>query len=294
MNRLEKLTAPKQTITILRMVQTIPTFPNDVENISLTFSDGSVFMAGQEIADILADYSAKTFLYVTAPADEFINAIKLHWLVWQNSYKKMYSALNTAYDLLNTYEKHENSINGIKRDGQENKNTQTGSEKITTTDSGGLTTTTTPTGTQKVTTTETGGYTDTQVLGRAPYDSANLSTAEQVTKTHTPNSAATTATTEYTGRTDTEKLEYNNRKTEQDHSYNSVINDNLKTFSNTLSEYFNGENIGGNEITRYINDITGRNSNNPPAEWLNAEIVFRLKYSLKKLFILDFLSEYTF
>ena len=251
-------------------------------------------MTGQEIADILADYSAKTFLYVTAPADEFINAIELHWLLWRDSYKKMYSALNTAYDLLNTYEKHENGINGIKRDGQENKNTQTGSEKITTTDSGGLTTTTTPTGTQKVTTTETGGYTDTQSLARAPYDSADLSTAEQVTKTHTPNSAATTATTEYTGRTDTEKLEYNNRKTEQDHSYNSVINDNLKTFSNTLSEYFNGENIGGNEITRYINDITGRNSNNPPADWLNAEIVFRLKYSLKKLFILDFLSEYTF
>ena len=276
------------------MVQTIPTFPSDVENISLTFSDGAVFMSGQEIADILADYSAKTFLYVTAPADEFISAIELHWLLWRDSYKKMYSALNTTYDLLNTYEKHENSINGIKRDKQENKNTQTGNEKITTTDSGGLTTTTTPTGTQKVTTTETGGYTDTQVLGRAPYDSANLSTAEQVTKTHTPNSAATTATTEYTGRTDTEKLEYNNRKTEQDHSYNSVINDNLKTFSNTLSEYFNGENIGGNEITRYINDITGRNSNNPPADWLNAEIVFRLKYSLKKLFILDFLSEYTF
>lgn len=285
---------PKQTITILRMVQTIPTFPTDVENISLTFSDGAVFMSGQEIADILADYSAKTFLYVTAPADEFISAIQLHWLLWQDSYKKMYSALNTAYDLLNTYEKHENGINGIKRDGQENKNTQTGSEKITTTDSGGLTTTTTPTGTQKVTTTETGGYTDTQSLARAPYDNAELSTAEQVTKTHTPNSAATTATTEYTGRTDTEKLEYNNRKTEQDHSYNSVINDNLKTFSNTLSEYFNGENIGGNEITRYINDITGRNSNNPPADWLNAEIVFRLKYSLKKLFILDFLSEYTF
>ena len=294
MNRLEKLTAPKQTITILRMVQTIPTFPNDVENISLTFSDGAVFMSGQEIADILADYSAKTFLYVTAPADEFINAIQLHWLLWRDSYKKMYSALNPAYDLLNTYEKHENGINGVKRDGQENKNTQTGSEKITTTDSGGLTTTTTPTGTQKVTTTETGGYTDTQVLDRAPYDSTDLSTAEQVTKTHTPNSAATTATTEYTGRTDTEKLEYNNRKTEQDHSYNSVINDNLKTFSNTLSEYFNGENIGGNEITRYINDITGRNSNTPPADWLNAEIIFRLKYSLKKLFILDFLSEYTF
>ena len=294
MNRLEKLTAPKQTITILRMVQTIPTFPNDVENISLTFSDGSVFMTGQEIADILADYSAKTFLYVTAPAAEFINAIEFHWLLWRDSYKKMYTALNAAYDLLNTYEKHENSINGIKRDGQENKNTQTGSEKITTTDSGGLTTTTTPTGTQKVTTTETGGYTDTQSLARAPYDSADLSTAEQVTKTHTPNSAATTATTEYTGRTDTEKLEYNKRKKEQEHSYNSVINDNLKTFSNTLSEYFNGENIGGNEITRYINDITGRNSNTPPAEWLNAEIVFRLKYSLKKLFILDFLSEYTF
>ena len=251
-------------------------------------------MTGQEIADILADYSAKTFLYVTAPADEFINAIQLHWLLWKDSYKKMYSALNTAYDLLNTYEKHENSINGIKRDGQENKNTQTGSEKITTTDSGGLTTTTTPTGTQKVTTTETGGYTDTQVLGRAPYDSADLSTAEQVTKTHTPNSAATTATTEYTGRTDTEKLEYNNRKTEQEKTYNSVINDSLKTFSNTLSEYFNGENIGGNEITRYINDITGRNTNTPPAEYLNAEIIFRLKYSLKKLFILDFLSEYTF
>ena len=294
MNRLEKLTAPKQTITILRMVQTIPTFPNDVENISLTFSDGNVFMTGQEIADILADYSAKTFLYVTAPAAEFINAIELHWLLWRDSYKKMYSALNTAYDLLNTYEKHENSINGIKRDGQENKNTQTGSEKITTIDSVVLTTTTTSTKTQKVTTTETGGYTDTQVLGRAPYDSADLSTAEQVTKTHTPNSAATTATTEYTGRTDTEKLEYNNRKNEQEHSYNSVINDNLKTFSNTLSEYFNGENIGGNEITRYINDITGRNSNTPPADWLNAEIVFRLKYSLKKLFILDFLSEYTF
>lgn len=276
------------------MVQTIPTFPSDVENISLTFSDGAVFMSGQEIADILADYSAKTFLYVTAPADEFISAIQLHWLVWQDSYKKMYTALNTAYDVLNTYEKHENSINGIKRDGQENKNTQTGSEKITTTDSGGLTTTTTPTGTQKVTTTETGGYTDTQVLDRAPYDSTDLSTAEQVTKTHTPNSAATTATTEYTGRTDTEKLEYNNRKTEQDLSYNSVINDNLKTFSNTLSEYFNGENIGGNEITRYINEITGRNSNTPPAEYLNAEIIFRLKYSLKKLFILDFLSEYTF
>lgn len=251
-------------------------------------------MSGQEIADILADYSAKTFLYVTAPAAEFINAIELHWLLWRDSYKKMYTALSTAYDLLNTYEKHENGINGIKRDRQENKNTQTGSEKITTTDSGGLTTTTTPTGTQKVTTTETGGYTDTQSLARAPYDNAELSTAEQVTKTHTPNSAATTATTEYTGRTDTEKLEYNNRKTEQDHSYNSVINDNLKTFSNTLSEYFNGENIGGNEITRYINDITGRNSNNPPADWLNAEIVFRLKYSLKKLFILDFLSEYTF
>ena len=124
MNRLEKLTAPKQTITILRMVQTIPTFPADIENISLTFSDGNVFMTGQEIADILADYSAKTFLYVTAPAAEFINAIQLHWLVWQDSYRKMYSALNTAYDLLNTYEKHENSINGIKRDGQENKNTQ--------------------------------------------------------------------------------------------------------------------------------------------------------------------------
>ena len=276
------------------MVQTIPTFPNDVENISLTFSDGNVFMTGQEIADILADYSAKTFLYVSSPAAEFINVIQLHWLLWQDSYNKMYSALNTAYDLLNTYEKHENGINGIKRDRQENKNTQTGSEKITTTDSGGLTTTTTPTGTQKVTTTETGGYTDTQSLARAPYDNAELSTAEQVTKTHTPNSAATTATTEYTGRTDTEKLEYNNRKTEQDHSFNSVINDNLKTFSNTLSEYFNGENIGGNEITRYINDITGRNSNNPPADWLNAEIVFRLKYSLKKLFILDFLSEYTF
>ena len=276
------------------MVQTIPTFSSDVENISLTFSDGSVFMSGQEIADILADYSAKTFLYITAPADEFINAIELHWNLWRDSYKKMYSALNTAYDLLNTYEKHENSINGVKRDGQENKNTQTGSEKITTTDSGGLTTTTTPTGTQKVTTTETGGYTDTQSLARAPYDSTDLSTAEQVTKTHTPNSAATTATTEYAGRTDTEKLEYNNRKTEQDHSYNSVINDNLKTFSNTLSEYFNGENIGGNEITRYITDITGRNSNTPPADWLNAEIVFRLKYSLKKLFILDFLSEYTF
>lgn len=281
-------------MTILDIVRTVPTFPNDVENITLTFSDGSVFMTGQEVADILTDYSAKTFLYVTAPADEFINAIELHWLLWNDSYKKMYSALNTAYDLLNTYEKHENSINGIKRDGQENKNTQTGSEKITTTDSGGLTTTTTPTGTQKVTTTETGGYTDTQVLGRAPYDSADLSTAEQVTKTHTPNNAATTATTEYTGRTDTEKLEYNNRKTEQDHSYNSVINDNLKTFSNTLSEYFNGENIGGNEITRYINEITGRNSNTPPAEYLNAEIIFRLKYSLKKLFILDFLSEYTF
>lgn len=251
-------------------------------------------MTGQEIADILADYSAKTFLYVSAPADEFINAIELHWNLWRDSYKKMYSALNTAYDLLNTYEKHENSINGVKRDGQENKNTQTGSEKIITTDSGGLTTTTTPTGTQKVTTTETGGYTDTQILDRAPYDNAELSTAEQVTKIHTPNSAATTATTEYTGRTDTEKLEYNNRKTEQDHSYNSVINDNLKTFSNTLSEYFNGENIGGNEITRYINDITGRNSNTPPAEYLNAEIIFRLKYSLKKLFILDFLSEYTF
>lgn len=251
-------------------------------------------MTGQEIADILADYSAKTFLYVTAPADEFITAIQLHWLLWHDSYKKMYTTLNTAYDLLNTYEKHENGINGVKRDGLENKKTQTGTEKIITTDSGGLTTTTTPTGTQTTTTTENGGYTDTQSLARAPYDNAELSTAEQVTKTHTPDNVTTTATTDFTGRTDTEKLEYNNRKTEHEHSYNSVINDNLKTFSNTLSEYFNGENIGGNEITRYINDITGRNSNTPPGDWLNAEIVFRLKYSLKKLFILDFLSEYTF
>lgn len=276
------------------MVQTIPTFPNDIENITLNFSDNSVFMTGQEIADILADYSAKSFLYVVSPAAEFISAINIHWNLWQDNYHRMFTALNTAYDMLNTYEKHENSINGIKRDGQENKNTQTGSEKITTTDSGGLTTTTTPTGTQKVTTTETGGYTDTQVLDRAPYDSTALSTAEQVTKTHTPNNVTTTATTDFTGRTDTEKLEYNNRKTEQEKTYNSVINDSLKTFSNTLSEYFNGENIGGNEITRYINDITGRNSNTPPAEYMNAEIIFRLKYSLKKLFILDFLSEYTF
>lgn len=253
-----------------------------------------MFMTGQEIADILADYSAKSFLYVVSPAAEFISAINIHWNLWQDNYHRMFTALNTAYDMLNTYEKHENSINGIKRDGQENKNTQTGSEKITTTDSGGLTTTTTPTGTQKVTTTETGGYTDTQVLDRAPYDSTALSTAEQVTKTHTPNNVTTTATTDFTGRTDTEKLEYNNRKTEQEKTYNSVINDSLKTFSNTLSEYFNGENIGGNEITRYINDITGRNSNTPPAEYMNAEIIFRLKYSLKKLFILDFLSEYTF
>lgn len=294
MNRLEKLTAPKQPITILGIVQTTPTFPADIENITLNFSDNSVFMTGQEIADILADYSAKSFLYVVSPAAEFISAITLHWNLWRDNYRRMFTALNNAYDMLNTYERHENSINGIKRDNVDSKTTQTGTEKTTTTNSGGLTTTTTPTGTQTTTTTETGGYTDTQSLARAPYDNAELSTAEQVTKTHTPDNVTTTATTDFTGRTDTEKLEYNNRKTEQEKTYNSVINDSLKTFSNTLSEYFNGENIGGNEITRYINDITGRNSNTPPAEYLNAEIIFRLKYSLKKLFILDFLSEYTF
>ena len=281
-------------MTILDIVRTVPTFPNDVENITLNFSDNSAFMTGQEIADILADYSAKSFLYVVSPASEFISAINLHWNLWRDNYRRMFTALNNAYDMLNTYERHENSINGIKRDNVDSKNTTTGTEKTTTTDSGGLTTTTTPAGTQTTTTTETGGYTDTQSLARAPYDNAELSTAEQVTKTHTPDNVTTTATTDFTGRTDTEKLEYNNRKTEQDHSYNSVINDNLKTFSNTLSEYFNGENIGGNEITRYINDITGRNTNTPPAEYMNAEIIFRLKYSLKKLFILDFLSAYTF
>lgn len=282
----------KREISILEMVTNDVTFSAAVEGNDLTFSNGTIFMVGDEVADFLADYSLKKFLYSSDYKAEFIATINSYWGFVRSNYKRIDEALNAIYSVVNTYERHEKHLEGLQKGGQADTETNTGTEKETSTDSGSVEKVVAPTGTSKTVSTETGSSTEEQTLQRAPYDTSDLSTAEKVTKVHTPTELSTTTETSFTGRQDKETTTYNARKNELTREFNNRVKELSKSFENTLQDSISGENVRGNELRKAVTEITGRMGNTPVSELINDEVITRLKYSIKRLFMFDFISEY--
>lgn len=276
------------------MVTNDVTFSAAVEGNDLTFSNGAVFMYGDEVADFLADYSLKKYLYSSDYKAEFIAAINSYWGFVRPNYKRIDEALNAIYSVVNTYERHEKHLEGLQKDGQADTETNTGTEKETSTDSGSVEKVVAPTGTSKTVSTETGSSTEEQTLQRAPYDTCDLSTAEKVTKVHTPIELSTTTETIFAGRQDTETTTYNARKNELTREFNNRVKELSKSFENTLQDSISGETVRGNMLKKFIKEEVGRMGNTPVSELIDYEVTTRIKYHIKVLFMTDFISQYLF
>ena len=293
MSRLSEI-KQKRELSILEMVTNDVTFSAAVEGNDLTFSNGTIFMVGDEVADFLADYSFKKYLYSTDYKTEFIATINSYWGFVRSNYKRIDEALNAIYSVVNTYERHEKHIEGVQKDGQSDTETNTGTEKETSTDSGSIEKVVAPTGTSKTVSTETGSSTEEQTLQRAPYDTSDLSTAEKVTKVHTPTELSTTTETSFTGRQDKETTTYNARKSELTKEFSNRVKELSKSFENTLQDSISGETIRGNMLKKFIKEEAGRMGNTPVSELIDYEVLTRLKYHVKVLFMTDFISQYLF
>jgi hypothetical protein len=204
-------------------------------------------MSGDELADILADFTGKLYISMT-PAfgdleGDFLNTINSYWSTRKGDYKNMFDALTAHYDPISNYDMKESSLDGKKidnitdtniRSGSETEvNTPTGTRQTTTTQAGGTTTTETPSGSEKVTTTPSGSYaeTETEAGGKKTTTTESKTTYDDTTnykpavKTETdevPNAGNEKKTDHTFSQYKTEEeTTFNQRMTTTDMSYKS-------------------------------------------------------------------------
>lgn len=318
-NRLSNYTGKRYTLTIGEiaargtLAAILPT---------LTFTNGTTFMTGDQIGDILADYTRRVYISMV-PAEEsvetdFISTLNSFWAFRKQAYQKMYDAATKNYDPLSNYDMSEESLSGHKVDNVSDTNTRSGSMTETETPTGTTTTTTTPTGGTKITETPTGtetvekteegSKTTTETESRTTYDDpATFEDAVQTVTTVTPDDYVETSTTsfdqrktetteEYVQNTKTTVTEtFTNRQTATTTLYNQLQDSRQINNSNTLTGAGAGGSVTGmHEVEEHFLTRSGNIGVTTSQQMLTSEIELRSMYDLKFMFMREFITRYTF
>ncbi len=319
-NRLSNYTGKKYTLTIGEiaargiLATILPT---------LLFDDNTTFMTGDQIGDILADYTRKLYVSMT-PASEsvetdFISTLTSYWNLRRAAYKRMYAAAIKNYDPLSNYDMQEEGLDGKKLDNVTDTNTRTGSMTETETPSGTTTTTTTPTGGTKRTETPTGseivehteegGTTSTETESRTTYDDTSVfePTIEKQTITVPNDDFSETTTTsfdarktetteEYTQNTKTTVTEeFTNRRTETSTQYNQLKDERQINNSNTMTGAGAGGSVTGmHEVDEHFLTRSGNIGVTTSQQMLESELKLRYQYNLYYMFMREFITRYTY
>lgn len=256
-NRLSNYTGNRYTFTIGEIAAR-GDLADDLAAIDLKFANNTSFMSGNDIGNILADFTDKKYISnIPASGDlegDFITTITTYWNLRRGDYYNMYGAITKNYDPIANYNMEEKGIDGRKIDSETDVNIRTGSataietpsgsRTVTTTKTGGTTTTETPEGSEKVTTTPSGSYaetvtkaggeTTTNTESRTTYDDAT--TFKDAVKNVT-NVVPNTGNEEKTDHTfdqykTEEETTFTQRKTTTDTSFKSGTQDTeTETFS---------------------------------------------------------------
>lgn len=319
-NRLSNYTGKKYTLTIGEiaargtLAAILPT---------LLFDDNTTFMTGDQIGDILADYTRKLYVSMT-PASEsvetdFISTLTSYWNLRKAAYKKMYAAAIKNYDPLSNYDMQEEGLDGKKLDGVTDTNTRTGSMTETETPTGTTTTTTTPTGGTKrtetptgseiVERTEEGGTTSTETESRTTYDDTSVfePTIEKQTITVPNDGFSETTTTsfdtrktetteEYVQNTKTTVTEtFTNRQTATTTQYNQLADTRQINNSNTMTGAGAGGSVTGmHEVDEHFLTRSGNIGVTTSQQMLESELKLRYQYNLYYMFMREFITRYTY
>ena len=280
-------------------------------------------MTGDQIGDILADYTRRVYISMV-PADEsvetdFISTLNSYWTFRKQAYQKMYDAAVKNYDPLSNYDMLEESLTGHKVDNVSDTNTRTGSMTETETPTGTTTTTTTPTGGTKrtetptgseiVERTEEGGTTSTETESRTTYDDTSVfepTTEKQIitvpndgfseTTTTSFDTRKTETTEEYVQNTKTTVTEtFTNRQTATTTQYNQVQDSRQINNSNTLTGVGAGGSVTGmHEVDEHFLTRSGNIGVTTSQQMLESELKLRYQYNLCYMFIREFITRYTY
>lgn len=233
-NRLSTFTGNRYTFTIGEIAAR-GDLADDLDNMTpLKFANGTDFMSGGEIGNILADFTGKLYISnVPGSGDvegDFLTCLIDFWALRKGDYYNMFIAFNKNYDPINNYSMQETGLDGRVIDSETDSNTRSGSisgletpsgtRQVTTSKSGGTTTIETPEGTEKTTTTpsgsfaetitESGGKKTTSTESRTTYDDTqNFKPAVETVTDEVPN----------TGNQHKTDHTYNQFKTEEETSF---------------------------------------------------------------------------
>ena len=322
MNRLNDYTGKKYTFTIGEIAAR-GELADDLSSINLKFPNNLTFMSGDDVGDILADFTEK--LYISAASADgyleadFIKTLQTYWNQRKGDYYHMYTALNANYDPIQNYSMTESGIDGRKIDKITDANVRTGKEKTTETPTGTTTTTTTPaggtkttespTGTETETRTETAGRTVTATESRTTYDdTSTYKPTIQTVTTDKPNQGyeqettksfdhrETETTEEYLDGTNTAVVEsFTNRKTETETEYTNLTDTRTIEHDNDQSGTV-GDNTITNaaEINEHYFERSGNIGVTTAQQMITSELELRYLYNLRYMFIREFITRFTY
>lgn len=321
-NRLSNYTGNKFTFTIGEIAAR-GNLASTLGNVSLNFANNTTFMTGDNIGDILADFTTKLYISMTPATgnveQDFITTLTDYWNARRGDYYNMYSAVHAQYDPIQNYMMTESGIDGKKLDEVTDSNTRTGKTKTTetptgtttttTTPTGGTVTTETPTGSETETRTETAGKTTTATESRTTYDdTVNFKPAVQTVTETVPNTGyeeettrsftdrETETTEEYIQGTNTTVTEsFTGRKTETETEYTNLKDERTITHDNDRTGTVNGNSItNAAEINEHYFERSGNIGVTTSQQMIESEINLRYKYNLWYMFIREFITRYTY
>lgn len=321
-NRLSNYTGSKYTFRIGEIAAR-GSLATALGNNPLKFADNTTFMSGDDLGDIIADYTDKMYISMTPASGsieaDFIGTLNSYWQQRRGDYKNMYAALIAQYDPIQNYKVSESGIDGKRIDDVTDTNTRTG--KMTTTDTptgtttttttpvGGTTTTEVPTGTETDTKTLAGGMTTTSTESRTTYDNTASykptvqtvteevpNVGNQETNTHSYTNRQTETTEEYIDGTSTTVTEsFTNRKTESETSFTNLKDERTIEHENDQSGSVNGNSIeNAAEVSEHYFERSGNIGVTTSQQMITSEIELRYLYNLRYMFIREFITRFTF
>ena len=321
-NRLSNFSGNRYTFTIGEIAAR-GHLADDLALISLNFNGNNVFMSGDTVADILADFTKRIYISMTPATGnvegDFIDTLTKYWNLRKDDFKKMNDAFSADYDPIQNYSMNESGIDGTRFDTTTDSNTRTGKSKTTetptgttvttTTPQGGTETTETPTGTETETETETAGRTVTSTESRTTYDDTeNFKPTVQTETTDIPNEGyekekttsfnqrSTTTTEQYlTGTTTTVNETFTNRKTETETEFTNLKDERTISHSNDKSGTVNNKTVSNAaEIREHYFNRSGNIGVTTSQQMIESEIELRSRYNLQYMFMREFLTRFTY
>ena len=292
MGKLSNFSGLKREITVGEMSRE-SNFDSAITSVNLVFDNGETFMSSDDLDMFLGDYTMSTYVYnvpnvALSVATLFLNDLKFYWSIRKSDFSKLYNAIYSEYDPISNYNVTEKT---------------TGSDTMTDSNTGTDTTTTAKTGNDTLThkgtdkqdidgtkttkagistTTTNGETTATSDNKVSAYDSNTLTLKDSNTTTVAENkiSVANSGSDTYTDKTNTT----NTKDLTDTNTYNSTITDTVKygKQNKVLTEY-------GKTLTR-----SGNIGVTTSQQMIESEYILRLKYSLKELFVTEFIRTYCY